>query len=113
MKKWILILPLILLLAACGSTSQPESEASVVVVPEPTHPPVETATVLPATAVLLPPTAVPTDPPTAEPTRQPTALPTSEPVAETAVIAGRLDEGSFFLGAPGAPVTMIDYSDFL
>ena len=34
---------------------------------------------------------------------------------ETAVnvIAGRTPEGAFFLGDPNAPLTMIDYSDFL
>jgi len=55
---------------------------------------------------------------TAEPAA-PTAVPTSsEPVAAatvppTLVTSGRLPEGAFFLGSPDAPITMIDYSDFL
>lgn len=125
MKKSVLILPLVLLaLVACAPNIEPESE-NVAVAPEPTHLPQEAETVPPPTAVLLPPTAVPTEapptPPTAipitqptdEPAAEPTDVPTSEPAAETAVVAGRTDEGAFFFGVPDAPVTMIDYSDFL
>lgn len=45
----------------------------------------------------------------------PTAVPVEEKAGETAVnvIAGRTPEGAFFLGDPNAPLTMIDYSDFL
>ncbi len=32
---------------------------------------------------------------------------------ETGVVYGRTDEGAFFQGAADAPVTLIDYSDFL
>ena len=132
MKKWIFILPFVLLaLVACGPTAEPESEVSVVAsLSEATESPVaEVATELPPTAVSSPPTVVtlpPTIIPTNEPPANPTAVPTDQPVpeeptdapteelmAETAVIAGRLDEGAFFLGAVDAPVTMIDYSDFL
>ena len=33
--------------------------------------------------------------------------------ADAVVVYGRTDEGAFFHGAPDAPVTLIDYSDFL
>jgi hypothetical protein len=29
------------------------------------------------------------------------------------VISGQTTDGAFFLGAPDAPITVIDYSDFL
>ncbi|PID85487.1 MAG: hypothetical protein CSB13_07915 [Chloroflexi bacterium] len=106
MKRWILLLPIVLLaLAACAPNAEPQPEENAAVAsPVPTEPPmVETATALPPTA------QQPTDPLT----DQPTALPTEEPEMETAVIAGRTDEGAFFLGDPAAPVTIIDYSDFL
>jgi hypothetical protein len=32
---------------------------------------------------------------------------------ETAVVSGRTEEGAFFYGNPNAPITLIDYSDFL
>jgi hypothetical protein len=138
MKKWILLLSIVLLaLVACAPGAEPESEISVVAAsPEATEPPLAeaaaepsptvssppTAVLSPPTAVSSPPTAVPTNEPPVEPTavptdapitEEPTEIPTQEPAAETAVIAGRLDDGAFFLGAPDAPVTMIDYSDFL
>jgi hypothetical protein len=125
MKKWILILPFVLsALVACAPGTEPENDENVAETsPVPTESPlaeVEAATEPPSTD-LLPPTAVPTDTPpaepttipTTEPTSQPTNVPSEEPAAETAVITGRTDEGVFFLGAPNAPVTMIDYSDFL
>ena len=121
MKKWILILPLVLLaLVACAPTAEPNNEESdAVSATEPSL--AEVATQPPPTAVSELPTAIPTDAPPADPTAiptdapvtEPTNVPTEEPAAETAVIAGRLDEGAFFLGAVDAPVTMIDYSDFL
>ena len=125
MKNWILILPIVLLaLVACAPGAEPESEVSVAVAsPEVTESPLaEVATDMPptevsspTTAVSIPPTAVPTNEPPAPPTAIPTDEPVIEPttVPETAVIAGRTDEGAFFLGAVDAPVTMIDYSDFL
>jgi hypothetical protein len=36
-----------------------------------------------------------------------------EPVSAGEVIYGRTAEGAFFHGAAEAPVTLIDYSDFL
>lgn len=45
-------------------------------------------------------------------------LPTTEPAVPigpttAGVVFGRTEEGAFFHGAPDAPVTFIDYSDFL
>ena len=56
--------------------------------------------------------------PTAETPAQAGASPASgsqgAPVdAVDDVIFGRNDDGTFFHGAPDAPVTLIDYSDFL
>lgn len=44
-----------------------------------------------------------------------TATTSEASLVETApgVIYGRNDDGTFFHGAPDAPVTFIDYSDFL
>ena len=36
-----------------------------------------------------------------------------ETVVETDVVSGRTEEGAFFFGDPNAPITHIDYSDFL
>lgn len=124
MKKSILILPIVLLaLVACAPGAEPDPEEnSAIASPDPTSPTlVEATTEPPPTTVSEPTTVVsttappaqPTAMPTEEPIMQPTELPTEEPAVETAVLAGRLDEGAFFLGAVDAPVTMIDYSDFL
>lgn len=69
-----------------------------------------------------PATEVPTSEPTAEleptmvasepPTLTPPPLPNEEAVA-VRVISGQTEEGAYFLGDPNAPVTVIDYSDFL
>lgn len=47
--------------------------------------------------------------------QQTTVEPVTEPAAagDAGVVYGRTDDGAFFHGAPDAPVTLIDYSDFL
>jgi hypothetical protein len=115
---------LVLLLGAC-SADQPELEA---VTASPTVQAValgdiqSTATPLPTTAPLPTlasstplPTTVPVDESvvTAEPAAlTPSPSPTGEP-DPVQVISGQTAEGAFFLGAPDAPITVIDYSDFL
>ncbi|NCF66687.1 MAG: hypothetical protein GWP61_11980 [Chloroflexi bacterium] len=64
------------------------------------------------------PTSEPTAqlPPTATAAVLPSLTPPPLPGEETAaiqVISGQTAEGAYFLGDPNAPVTVIDYSDFL
>lgn len=136
-QKITYLLLFVFILAACSpneateETIEPEVAAPTIVaaVEEPT-----------AVPTPVPPTEVPAaEEPEAEPTAvpveeavvsepEPTAVPVEEAeapveeesteaevVEETAVnvIAGRTPEGAFFLGDPNAPLTMIDYSDFL
>jgi len=140
MKRLTILLLLISLLAACTSSGEPaasEQLAAPVVedAGEPTLLPADTLSTteedLPAPMIEEPVVeesaeAVVEEPnePSAPPETEPVELPESEetavepveaPVEETGpmVMSGRLDEGAFFLGDPNAPVTLIDYSDFL
>lgn len=50
------------------------------------------------------------------PRPSPTPTPPAETAAQPAVVftsGGQNDNGTFYRGAPDAPVTLIDYSDFL
>lgn len=112
------------LLAACAPATTTEPAAATVPPPAvqlETQPTLPAATDLPAATELPAVTALPeaTQPPAAtavpaatEPA-EPTALP--EPTAEPApaIVYGVTDEGAYFYGNPDAPVTLIDYSDFL
>ena len=121
--KRLIFAPIIfvLLLTACSAdqlepptaAASPTSEAlaledaPVTLAPTLTSAPPPSATPLP--------TVEPIDKPTpsaepATPTVQPS--PTGEP-EPLLVISGQTAEGAFFLGAVDAPVTVIDYSDFL
>jgi outer membrane biosynthesis protein TonB len=139
MKRWIfaLILSLAFLLPACGVSPQPDiaaveeavppatatvvvntptTEATVPVVEETQPSPVETATnaVEPATQAPEPTEVVVT--PT-EPAEVPTTETEPEPAVQAEVdwltVEGKTADNLAFLGNPDAPVTMIDYSDFL
>lgn len=112
MKRIFWMLLSLLIFVACtpstetAVSTQPPPETAVL--PTNTVPPPiieETVQVAEATAVL--PTTVPTEAPTTSPE------PTVEIVSEIDVISGRTAEGAFFLGDPNAPITHIDYSDFL
>ena len=119
-----LILLLLFIVAACSpapdsaATVPPTPESSIKVdeVPEngidqPAVSPTEVA-----------PTEAPTeslDDPTATPVIEPTEEPTAEPIAtivltpEEEVVFNGPYENTYFRGSATAPVTLIDYSDFL
>ncbi len=110
MRRLIPLLSL-LLLAACAAETAVEPIATV--------PP--TATIV---MTVVETTAVPTHPPTptdepalAEPTQPPPTEPaltaTAEIEADVVIEYGRTSEGAYYQGATDAPVTLIDYSDFL
>jgi len=82
-----------LLLAACapGAVQPPPKAAATAVIPAE------------ATAVPSPIT----------PTAQPTGAPTPTPTPAAIIPAGQNPDGAFYRGDPHAPVTLIEYSDFL
>lgn len=113
-----LFLLLVLLMACTPRTpaEQPTAEPAPVLASEPTSAPTIAATAVPPTL-----TAVPTATATSaeatlvtQPTAQSTEVVTVE-AANTAepALFGRTEEGALFRGAADAPVTLIDYSDFL
>ena len=116
---------LLITLAACAAPAPPAAQA-----------PAPTAAPAPATTAPVPPTSAPTvaqarptTPPSATQTTAPTAAPapaTRAPTvgptatqaqpqasAEVNLQSGRLPGGEWFIGNPNAPVTVVDYSDFL
>lgn len=109
MKHHLLLLICLLWLAACT----PAGES-----PTPTAAP--TASLTTSSPSPLPPISLPTttpagaNNPTPLPTltREPTAVATATP-AGPQIITGRTADGAYFIGATDAPVTLIDYSDFL
>lgn len=115
MKRYISFL--IFLLVAC---STPEPTA---VSPTPTTPPTPPTTATAVSQSTLPPaTIAPTQPAaTASATAvvaetavsTATTLPTATAPTQPVITAGRTDDGAYFRGDPNAPITMIDYSDFL
>jgi hypothetical protein len=67
-------------------------------------------TAAPAAPIIAPPTPTLEATPTRTATHAPTATPTP---ADWLEAVGRTDNGLMYLGNPAAPVTIIDYSDFL
>ena len=138
MKRLTILLLFITLLVACSPSGEPAASESQAQPVDEVAEVVEVATaVLPTTnaprtedlpaPVIEEPEAT-SAPPETEPMELPEneetveidmpveeVEPTAVPVEETGptVISGRLDEGAFFLGDLNAPVTLIDYSDFL
>lgn len=129
MKKIIFLLPLLLLLAACGgepaltepaATAASPAEPATAGRPTPTNEPAGATEDLAA----LPPTLTPasTTAPTAASVTAPPAgdastatIPTEEPTPPPTeiMIDGQNPDGSFYRGLATAPITMLDYSDFL
>lgn len=108
--KRFLWLALIVLLTACAPTTEtavsPQPSPTTAVPPTATVPPpviTETVTEVAAATAVPEPTQPVSDPTTTE----------TQTVEEVGVISGRTAEGAFFLGDPNAPITHIDYSDFL
>ena len=114
MKRVLPVLILLFLVACGGQGNVPPTVAP-------------TAETLPDAAASRPtPTAIPltnTAPPpaTASVADAPTAIaspviaeaPTDQPTATTVPFNGKNEDGTFFRGRADAPVTFIDYSDFL
>ena len=130
MKKTIFLLFTHLLASACTTGDEPPGTpasantvgaVTVSETPALTTEPAATAvtpTDLPAPTELSPPTAVPVEPTVESPAATEStqaAQQTGGPVASTSteIVAGRTTDGAYFLGAPDAPVTFLDYSDFL
>ncbi len=111
MRRFLWLALVLLILTACTPTAEtavsPQPSFETAVLPTATVPPPviveESAAVADATAVPDPTaTIVVEDEPVAE-----------EVAGETGVVSGRTEDGAFFLGDPTAPITHIDYSDFL
>ncbi|MBP7593663.1 MAG: hypothetical protein KBA85_18815, partial [Chloroflexi bacterium] len=105
MKKWpFCFIALFMFLTACGQTA---AEIAAPPTAEPTIPPTAVANLIqPTRSPTRPSPAPPTAQPTSQPTDQPTSQPTIEPTSQPSILAGRTDEGAFFLGSPDASVTM-------
>lgn len=129
---WVAVL-MLSLLAACRNNTVPEPQA--VASPTPEDTPTAVAEAVDEASATNTPTIVPDPTATATLVIQPTE-PGAEPVEEATPtevagpsladtptptvevvnwldVEGQTDSGQYYLGNPDAPVTMIDYSDFL
>ncbi len=118
-RRNYLLLPVIILLLAACAPDQSRSETAVPTALELDQAPDQAQIEEPATAAPSPTLAQAATfpPPTVE--EEPTssaepATPTSPPATpDPQPISGQTADGAFFLGAPDAALTIIDYSDFL
>ncbi|MCB9421957.1 MAG: hypothetical protein H6667_19310 [Ardenticatenaceae bacterium] len=112
MKRFVPVFFLFLLVACTAETAVESMTAPTETAVSPTAA-VEMVMVEP-TAVTSTSLPVPTETPVPP---EPTQLPPAEPVPMAAVDVvveyGRTQEGAFYRGVANAPVTLIDYSDFL
>jgi hypothetical protein len=90
------------LLAACGETAP---------VPTPTTPAQEAAVAATATPLPTPTTAVEAVP--ESPVATPDEVAAAPAETDWLLVEGKTAENLAFLGNPEAPVTLVDYSDFL
>ena len=109
---WILILPL--LLNACGGLAPATALPNVVFVTVASAtntplPPSPSATPIATVIASTEPVAVVS--PTPEPT--PTLEPTFTPEPDWLTNVGRTADNLVYLGNPNAPITLIDFSDFM
>lgn len=117
MKRLPVFLLLLILVACRGNGTVPPTVVSTAGVPTVAAAIRPTPTNLPATntpvaeVTLQPPTVVDATESPAELAPDPTN--TLPPVEPEVVINGITEEGAFFRGRADAPVTFIDYSDFL
>jgi hypothetical protein len=130
MKKFaIMAAAIVFAMSACdGGTARldiapvaqaPIATATTVPAPTATNIPIPpTATTRPAQGTssigsAADPSAAPSQPPTMTPSPLPTATLTPTRDVDWATVTGRTTEGLNYLGNPQAPVTMIDFSDFM
>ena len=111
MRRFYWLTLIAFILTACTPTTEtavsPQPSPETAVLPTATIPP---PVIVEKSTIVADATAVPD--PTA--TIVVEAEPVVEEVAgESGVVSGRTEDGAFFLGDPNAPITHIDYSDFL
>jgi hypothetical protein len=132
MKKFaILVTGMLFAMPACAGGTAPQDIAplaeapiaTATTAPDPTatnnaNLPTPTATMqpvqgIPSGVLAAGPSATPPQSPTMTPSPLPTATVTPTPNIDWATVTGRTTEGLNYLGNPRAPVTMIDFSDFM
>lgn len=116
--RYFILLCLLVMVACQAQEDSAESGADPLVQQQPAAEEAASATATSAPTATEPPPPTPTALPTAvvdEPTAEPadTPAPATADVVTAEVVFGRTDEGVYFVGVEDAPVTVIDYSDFL